>query len=90
MESDVFTTTTGLPESCKDVVVLGAIYRLLTFLDPARASQTSPQADEIDSKRPFGAIGGVMRQIYGLYTQRLNEETKAQLQQYPPRIHYVR
>lgn len=89
-ESDVFTTTTGLPESCKDVVVLGAIYRLLTFLDPARASQTSPQADEIDSKRPFGAIGGVMRQIYGLYTQRLNEETKAQLQQYPPRIHYVR
>lgn len=89
-DSDVFTTATGLPESCKDVVVLGAIYRLLTFLDPARASQTSPQADEIDSKRSFGAVGGVMRQIYGLYTQRLNEEAKAQLQQYPPRVHYVR
>lgn len=89
-DSDVFTTATGLPLSCKDVVVLGAIYRLLTFLDPARASQTSPQADEIDSKRSFGAVGGVMRQIYGLYTQRLNEEAKAQLQQYPPRVHYVR
>jgi hypothetical protein len=89
-DSDVFTTATGLPESCKDVVVLGAIYRLLTFLDPARASQTSPQADEIDSKRSFGAVGGVMRQIYGLYTQRLNEEAKAQLQQYPPRVHYIR
>lgn len=89
-DSDVFTTTTGLPESCKDVVVLGTIYRLLTFLDPARASQTSPQADEIDSKRSFGSVGGVMRQIYGLYTQRLNEEAKAQLQQYPPRVHYVR
>lgn len=89
-DSDVFTTVTGLPESCKDVVVLGTIYRLLTFLDPARSSQTSPQADEIDSKRPFGSIGGVMRQIYGLYTQRLNEEAKAQLQKYPPRVHYVR
>lgn len=89
-DSDVFTTATGLPLSCKDVVVLGAIYRLLTFLDPARASQTSPQADEIDSKRPFGGVGNVMRQIYGLYTQRLNEEAKAQLQQYPPRVHYVR
>ena len=89
-DSDVFTTATGLPLSCKDVVVLGAIYRLLTFLDPARASQTSPQADEIDSKRSFGSVGGVMRQIYGLYTQRLNEEAKAQLQQYPPRVHYVR
>lgn len=89
-DSDVFTTTTGLPASCKDVLVLGTIYRLLTFLDPARASQTSPQADEIDSKRPFGATGGVMRQIYTLYTQRLNEETKIQLQKYPPRVHYTR
>ena len=88
--SDVFTTTTGLPESCKDVVVLGATYRLLTFLDPARSSQTSPQADEIDSKRPFGGTGNVMRQIYALYTQRLAEESKAQLQQFPPRVRYVR
>lgn len=88
--SDVFTTTTGLPETCKDVVVLGAIYRLLTFLDPARASQTSPQADEIDSKRPFGSVNGVMRQVYALYTTRLAEEAKAQLQQYPPRVHYTR
>jgi len=87
---DVFTTTTGLPESCKDVVVLGATYRLLTFLDPARATQTSPQADEIDSKRPFGGTGNVMRQIYALYTQRLNEETKTQLTKYPPRVHYTR
>lgn len=88
--SDVFTTKTGLPESCKDVVVLGATYRLLTFLDPARSSQTSPQADEIDSKRPFGAVGGVMRQIFALYGQRLAEEAKAQLTKYPPRVHYTR
>lgn len=88
--SDVFTTTTGLPETCKDVVVLGATYRLMTFLDPARATQTSPQADEIDTKRPYGGVGNVMRQIYALYTQRLAEETKAQLQQFPPRVHYTR
>ena len=88
--TDVFTTTTGLPETCKDVVVLGATYRLLTFLDPARSTQTSPQADEIDSKRPFGGVGNVMRQIYALYTTRLAEEAKAQLQQYPPRVHFTR
>jgi len=87
---DVFTTTTGLPQTCKDVVVLGATYRLLTYLDPARATQTSPQADEIDSKRPFGGVGNVMRQIYALYTTRLAEEAKAQLQQYPPRVHFTR
>lgn len=89
-DSDVFTTKTGLPESCKDVLVLGTVYRLMTFLDPARATQTSPQADEIDSRRPYGGVGNVMRQIFALYTQRLSEEAKAQLTKYPPRVHYTR
>jgi hypothetical protein len=88
--TDVFTTVTGLPESCKDVVVLGSIYRLLSFLDPARAAQVSPQADETDSKRPYGASQTATKQIYALFTQRLAEETLSQQQQYPPRAHYGR
>lgn len=89
-DSDVFTTVTGLPESCKDVVVLGAVYKLLTFLDPARATQTSPQADEIDTKRAFGSTTTVVRQLYALYQQRLQEEVKSLQQQYPTRIHFIR
>jgi hypothetical protein len=88
--SQVYTTVTGLPESTRDVVVLGAAYRLLSFLDPARAAQVSPQADETDSKRPFGASRDATKQLYALYTQRLNEETKAQQQNYPPKVHYSR
>lgn len=88
--SDVYTTTTGLPESSKDVVVLGAAYRLLAYLDPARASQISPQADEIDAKRSFGSANSAARQLYALYQQRLNEEVKAQQAQYPTRVHYTR
>lgn len=88
--TDVFTTVSGLPESCKDVVVLGSVYRLLSFLDPARAAQVSPQADETDSKRPYGASQSATKQIYALYTQRLAEETQAQQQQYPARVHYGR
>ncbi len=72
--SDVYTTVTGLPESTRDVVVLGAAYRLLSFLDPARASQVSPQADETDSKRPYGASQTATKQLYALYVQRLDEE----------------
>jgi hypothetical protein len=86
--SEVFTTTTGLPSSTKDVVVLGACYRLLQYLDPARAAQYSPQADEIDAKRPFGASNTAVRQLFSLYTQRLNEERAKQQSQYPPRVHY--
>ena len=88
--AQVYTTLTGLPESTRDVVVLGAAYRLLSFLDPARAAQVSPQADETDSKRPFGASQSATKQLYALYSQRLNEETKAQQQNYPPKVHYSR
>lgn len=88
--SQDFATQSGLPESCKDVVVLGAAYRLLTYLDPARASQVSPQADETDSKRPYGASQSATKQLYALYTQRLNEEAARQQQLYPIRVHYSR
>ena len=85
-----YSTQTGLPESTKDVAILGAAYRLLTFLDPARASQVSPQADETDSKRPFGASQSATKQLYALYQQRLQEEAKSQQQNYPPRVHFSR
>ena len=85
-----FSTQTGLPDSCKDVIVLGASYRLLTFLDPARAAQVSPQADETDAKRPYGASQTATKQLYALYTQRLNEETARQQAFYPIRVHYSR
>ena len=88
--SQDYSTQTGLPDSTRDVAILGASYRLLTYLDPARAAQVSPQADETDSKRPFGASQTATKQLYALYTQRLNEETARQQAQYPIRVHYSR
>ena len=86
--TEVFTTQTGLPESCKDLIVLGATYRLLSNLDPARASMVSPQADETDSKRPYGSSQSLTKQVYALFNQRLNEEVKSQQEKYPIRVHY--
>ena len=86
--TETFTTQTGLPESCKDVVILGATYRLLSNLDPARASMVSPQADETDSKRPYGSSQSLTKQVYALFNQRLNEEIKKQQDKYPIRVHY--
>jgi hypothetical protein len=88
--TDIFTDKTGLPESCKDLIILGATYRLLSNLDPARASMVSPQADETDNKRPYGSSQSITRQIYALFNQRLNEEIKKQQDTYPIRIHYSR
>jgi hypothetical protein len=88
--SQDFSTQTGLEQSCKDIITLGASYRLLTYLDPARASMVSPQADETDSKRPFGSSQTATKQLFALYTQRLLEETQRQQRQYPVRAHYSR
>jgi len=86
--AQVFETISGLPVSCKDLVILGATYRLLSNLDPARASMVSPQADETDSKRPYGSSQSLTKQVYALFNQRLNEEIKKQQDKYPIRVHY--
>jgi hypothetical protein len=86
--AQVFETVSGLPASCKDLIILGATYRLLSNLDPARASMVSPQADETDSKRPYGSSQSITRQVYALFTQRLTEEIKNQQDKYPIRVHY--
>jgi hypothetical protein len=88
--STEYTAKTGLPESTRDLVILGTVYRLITYLDPARASQVSPQADETDSKRPYGASQSAVKQLYALYTQRLSEEVQSQQQNFPPKVHYSR
>lgn len=93
----VFTTNTqeyvdqtGLPASTRDVAILGATYRLLSALDPARAAMVSPQADETDNKRPYGSSQAATKQIYALYQQRLQEESKSQQANFPIRVHYSR
>ena len=88
--SQDYVTQTGLPSSTRDVAVLGATYRLLSALDPARAAMVSPQADETDSKRPYGSSQAATKQIYALYQQRLLEESKSQQANFPIRVHYSR
>lgn len=89
-DSDDFAETTGFEESSKDVVIYGACYRLLSFMDPSRATMVSPQADETDARRPFGSSNQAVKQLFALYTQRLQEELLEQQRHYPIRVHYAR
>ena len=89
-ETQDFTQITGLQPTMKDVIILGAMWRLLASLDPARASMVSPQADETDSKRPYGASNTAVKQLYALYQQRLQEEVLEQQRHFPVRVHYAR
>jgi hypothetical protein len=87
--SDVFTTVTGLPESCRDVIVYGAAYRMVSFIDPGRLTFTSPEADQNDTTRQFGSGTNTARYLLALHQQRLQEESEKQTGRYPVRVHYT-
>ena len=89
-DTDDFENTTGLPASMKDVIVYGAAWRLSSYVDPARISISSPAADELDVKRPYGTGTNVTKNLQALYLQRLEEESLKQKLQYPTRVHYSR
>ena len=87
--TDDFADVTGLPQSCQDVVTLGASYKLLSFLDSGRINLTSAEADAADSKIPSTAGASSSRYIFALYQQRLNEEALKLKDKYPIRLHYT-
>ena len=88
--TDDFADVTGLPDSCKDVVILGASYKLLSYLDAGRINLSSAEADLNDGKLPSSAGVAASRYIFALFQQRLNEEALKLADKYPIRIHYTR
>jgi hypothetical protein len=88
--TDDFADVTGLPDSCRDVVTLGAAYRLLSYVDPGRINLTSAEADLADSKVPGAAGANSSRYIYALYNQRLNDESLKLSDKFPIRLHYTK
>ena len=88
--TDDFADVTGLPDSCKDVVILGASYKLLSYLDAGRINLSSAEADLNDGKLPSSAGVAASRYIFALFQQRLNEEALKLADKYPIRIHYLK
>jgi hypothetical protein len=88
--SAVFETVTGLPASCKDVIMYGAAYRLASFIDPGRLTYTSAEADNTDTKIQYGSGASTARFLLALFTQRLTEESEKLRDVYPSKIHYTR
>jgi hypothetical protein len=88
--SDEFTTVTGLTESCRDIVALGAAYRLLSYIDPGRINLASAESDTADTNLPSTAGTSASRYIFALYQQRLNEEAGKLQGKFPTKIRYNR
>jgi hypothetical protein len=88
--NDDFATVTGLPDSTRDVVTLGAAARLLSYLDTGRINLSSAEADINDTKLPSTAGASASKYVYALYQQRLNEESEKLQDRFPIRVHYTK
>lgn len=88
--SDDFATVTGLPETSRDVVIFGASYRLLSYLDTGRINLSSAEADINDNKLPSTAGASASKYVFALFQQRLQEESTKLQDRFPIRVHYSR
>lgn len=88
--NDDYAVVSGLPESTRDVVTLGAAYRLLSYLDTGRINLTSAEADLADTKLPSTAGASASKYVFALFQQRLAEETTKLQDRFPIRVHYTR
>jgi hypothetical protein len=88
--NDDFAAVTGLPESSRDVVTLGAAYRLLSYIDTGRINLSSAEADLADTKLPSTAGASASKYVFALYQQRLNEESVKLQDRFPVRLHYTK
>lgn len=87
-DTDEFSTVTGLPESSREVIVLGAAYRTAAYLDLGRVPAATAEADAQQGNDPIGSAANISRYMYQLYQQRLQVEVRRLQEQFPPRTHY--
>jgi hypothetical protein len=89
LPSDDFTQS-GLPDSAQEVIILGASYRVAAYLDQARVTGMSVEADALDQSNPSGAGAQVSRYLFAQYKDRLAIEVNRQSQLFNVRVHYTR
>jgi hypothetical protein len=91
-DDDDFEIVTGLPASCKDVIILGASARLASFIDPGRLTFGSAESDQQSqiAGRSYGAGTNASKYLLALYDKRLAEEARKLNDRNPIRIHFTR
>lgn len=83
-------TSTGLPESCRDLVVMGAVANLAWGVDLGKASERSVSADAITDTRGPGTSSQFARQLFQKFQFRLDAERAHVLSRVPVGIRYER
>lgn len=90
-DGDEFDAVTGLPESCRDLIVFGACWRLLSAVGPGQLTNEAIAAADLDARgQQQGQEANESLQMYRSFNQRLSEERNRLLDRYQSPINNTR
>lgn len=82
-DTDDYVSVVGYPERTTDMMMYGAVARLLSGVEAARLQQKSVESTERAPLVPTGAASNAAKYYWGLYQQRMQEETDRLHQLFP-------
>jgi hypothetical protein len=88
-ELTVDLDTSGIPESYADLILYATTSRMIRFLEPARLQLGSVENVSRAQVIQSGDAGRTATQLYALFQQRVAEERRRLLEQYPLRPNYL-
>ncbi len=84
-----FATVTFLPEWCRELVVLGAAYRLIGLLDAGRLAERTAEGDLLAQQSPTGGAQKLGAFLYAQFQERLaSAELQLRAQYDVGSVHY--
>jgi hypothetical protein len=80
----------GYDYQVRDLIVLGATAKLVSYLEPARVQTESMVAAGRADSVPAGAAANASKLLYSLYQKRVEDERQQLLSRYPIQPHFLR
>lgn len=87
--SDDLVTTAGLTDSMRQLVVWGALYRLLASRAPARLVDSRAETPMNQQYRQADPVNAAVRQVFQIYRERVEAERERQRLEWPVRFTYT-
>jgi len=88
--SDDFVTTTGLALTSKEVILYGACYRLLGFIEAPRLQGNAVEVTQRSTMVPVGSGANGGKFFYSLYMEALQQERERLLRSNQMKVHRSR
>lgn len=86
--TDDFTTATGLPEWCEEIVVLGACWRLIQHLDSGTVGTRTAEQRLINGQVPIGSGVQIAKQYAQMFELRMEQAAERLRQEHDVRVRY--